>query len=84
MLSSKVAVVMMSQLPGGQSRGRTSMGGGRGGSEAKQISKRLKNRMAKLGSLKEAPKPLEQLCDCLLLQKLCSKQPTVTPVTYGF
>lgn len=67
MLSSRVAVEMMSQLHGGQSRGRTSMGGGRGGSDAKQISKRLKNRMAELGSLKEASKPLEPLCDCLLL-----------------
>lgn len=80
MLNSKVAVEMMSKLSGGQSRGRTSVGGGPGGSEAKQISKRLKNRMAELGSLQEAPKPLEQLCDCSFLQKLCSTQPTVTPV----
>lgn len=80
MLSSKVAVEMMSKLSGGQSRGRTSMGGGPDGSEAKQISKRLKSGMAELGSLQEAPKPLEQLCDCLFLQKLSSTQPTVTPV----
>lgn len=39
---------------------------------------------AGLESLKEALKPLEQLCDCWLLQKLCSEQFTVTPVTHGF
>lgn len=75
MLSSKVAVEMMSKLPGGQSRGRTSMGGGPDGSEAKQISKRLKSGMAEFGSLQEAPKPLEQLCDCYFSRSFVQHNP---------